>query len=469
MMDSFINDSFLYGLILGTVVASLCFIVWIMRGVSKRAQMESRLEHLTSELAQTKQALEDKSDQLSELSAIRARLESDLRHEQEQFQRELKTVEKAKEELVNVFKAIGKDALQDNTKSFLDFAKQTMEKSTVESAKELEKKQQAIEAALKPVSSSLEKMDEKINLLEKERKGAYEGMRQYLEKMTDDQDKLRRETNNLVQALRSPTSKGRWGEIHLRNTVKMAGMIEHVDFVEQDSYREDGNLKKPDMIVRMPGGQKIIVDAKAPIDAYYDSLREDLSPQEREDAMISLSKRVREHIKGLSSKSYWDQFESPEFVVMFLPNEGCFSAAVEKDPSLLEYGIEQKVIPASPTTLVALLRAVAYGWQQERIAENAREIADLGSELYNRLAVFGEHLQKMGKNLGSALDSYNSAIGSLEGKVLPAARKFEALHVTSKKKEMPELKPLDHTARLVTAPELLSHEAESEDEKSKKA
>lgn len=468
MVDSFLNMHFYMGFLAGFVVVGLACVFWILKRLNAHAQMASKVEHLTVELSETKQALEDKSDQLSELSAIRARLESDLRHEQEQFARELKTVEKAKEELVNVFKAIGKDALQDNTKSFLDFAKQTLEKSTVESAKELEKKQQAIEAALKPVSSSLEKMDEKINLLEKERKGAYEGMRQYLEKMTDDQERLRRETNNLVQALRSPTSKGRWGEIHLRNTVKMAGMIEHVDFVEQDSFRDEGTLKKPDMIVRMPGGQKIIVDAKAPIDAYYDSLRDDVSPEKRDEAMASLAKRVKDHIKGLSSKSYWDQFESPEFVVMFLPNEGCFSAAVEKDPTLLEYGIEHKVIPASPTTLVALLRAVAYGWQQEKITENAREIADLGSELYNRLAVFGDHLQKMGKNLNNALGSYNSAIGSLEGSVLPAARKFETLHVTSKKKELPELKPLEQTTRMVTAPELLGSEPETEG-KSKKA
>lgn len=468
MLDSFLDIRFYLGLLMGLLLAGLCFVFWIIKKMNAHTHMRSQLDHVSQELSKTQFNLDEKTDQLMELQSVRARLESDLRHEQEQFERQLKTVEKAKEELVNVFKAIGKDALQDNTKSFLDFAKQTLEKSTTESAKELEKKQQAIEAALKPVSSSLEKMDEKINLLEKERKGAYEGMRQYLEKMTDDQERLRRETTNLVQALRSPTSKGRWGEIHLRNTVKMAGMVEHVDFVEQDSFRDEGALKKPDMIVRMPGGQKIIVDAKAPIDAYYDSLRDDVSAEKREEAMASLAKRVKDHIKGLSSKSYWDQFESPEFVVMFLPNEGCFSAAVEKDPTLIEYGIEHKVIPASPTTLVALLRAVAYGWQQEKIAENAREIADLGSELYNRLAVFGEHLQKMGRNLGGALDSYNKAIGSLEGNVLPAARKFETLHVTSKKKEMPELKPLEQTTRLVTAPELLSNEDEHE-EKSKKA
>lgn len=446
----------------------LAIVIWVMRGRNSDTHLreelirkQARIEALEEQTTEQKERLSDQEDRLAEMASYRAKLESDLSHERKRVEEQLETVEKAKSDLSNMFKAIGQEALQANNKAFLDLAKENLEKMNNQSSETLEAKKKAIETLLKPVSESLTKMDEKINHLEKAREGAYKGLEQHLSHMAEDQVKLRRETAQLVQALRAPATKGRWGEMHLRNTVKMAGMLEYVDFIEQDSFRDDGKLKKPDMIIKMPGGQKIIVDAKTPIDAYYDALNEDLSVDQRAEHMASLARRIKEHIRGLSSKSYWDQFESPEFVVMFLPNEGCFSAAVDKDPSLLEYGIEQKVIPASPTTLIALLRAVAYGWQQEKIAENAREISDLGAELYKRLSAFGGHLQKMRRGLVSALDGYNSAVGSLDRSVLPAARKFQDLHVTAKQGDMPELEAIDQTPRLANAAEL---ESAQEDE-----
>lgn len=428
----------------------------------------SNLEFSEKMILELKEELSAKDDLITELQAVRARLETSLHHERDMIEKNLKTIEAAKQDLSNMFKALSQEALQTNNKAFLDLAKENLEKMHIQSREDLEKKEKAIEQLVKPVSESLSKIDQKINHLEKERVGAYEQLKEHLSHMAADQVKLRGETSQLVRALRAPTTKGRWGEIHLKNTVKMAGMVEHVDFVEQDSFKDEGKLKRPDMVVHMPGGQKIIVDAKAPVDAYYDLLADNITPEKRDEGHARLARLVRDHVKGLASKSYWDQFESPEFVIMFLPNEGFFSAAVEKDPGLLEFSIEQKVIPASPTTLVALLRAVAYGWQQEKLAENAREISDLGAQLYERLATFGEHLQKMGGGLNNALGAYNKAIGSLEGSVLPAARKFKDLHVTTKKKEIPNLAPIETMTRGLNAPELLVSDDDVADSKKKK-
>ncbi|MBK66533.1 MAG: DNA recombination protein RmuC [Rickettsiales bacterium] len=455
---SIFTAEFFYGLGLGALIFGGG--VYLLTGRKSDGALrddiirkDTKIETLDEQLRIYKHDMALRDEKLESLTAQQAKLQADLENEKKKVESQLETVEKAKQELSNMFKAVGQEALQANNKAFLDLAKENLEKMNVKSSETLESKKKAIEEILKPVSSSLEKMDEKITLLEKARHGAYEGLKQHLSHMAEDQVKLRRETAQLVQALRSPSTKGRWGEIHLRNTVKMAGMMDHVDFVEQDSFRDEGQLKKPDMIIKMPGGQKVIVDAKAPIDAYYDCLEDDISAIEREERMTRLARLVRDHIKGLSSKAYWDQFESPEFVIMFLPNEGVFSAAVEKDPGLLEYGVEQKVIPASPTTLIALLRAVAYGWQQEKIAENAREISDLGAELYKRLSSFGGHLQSLGRGLNTALNNYNKAIGSLERSVLPTARKFQDLHVMSKPTDLPDLEQIDQQTRLLNAPE----------------
>lgn len=421
----------------------------------ERAIQITKSEYLKKQNEELHESLIEKDKIIQDLHRQNTMLETTLKVEKESIEKQIVTLEKAKEEMSFIFKAAGQEALQANNKTFLDLAKENLEKMQLQANENLEKKEKAIETLIKPVSESLDKMDKKINELEKERQGAYERLTQHLGTMAEDQQKLRSETSHLVQALRSPSSKGRWGEMHLRNTVEIAGLVNHVDFIEQDSFNDDGKIKRPDMIVRMPGGQKIIVDAKAPIDAYYDALNQNLDGAAREHELARLSRLVREHIKILASKNYWDQFESPEFVVMFLPSEGILSAAMEKDTSLLQYAIEQKVIPATPTTLIALLRAIGYGWQQEKIAENAREIADLGSELYRRLATFGEHLQSVGRGLGGALNSYNKAVGSLEGSVLPSARRFNELHVATKAKEIPVLTALDQHPRDVSAPELL--------------
>ncbi|HEU4990612.1 MAG TPA: DNA recombination protein RmuC, partial [Gemmatimonadaceae bacterium] len=313
---------------------------------------------------------------------------------------------------------------------------------------DLDKRQLAIDQLVAPVKASLEKVDEKIHALEKARLEAYGEIRQQFTHMAQVQEQLRNETSNLVKALRQPHVRGRWGEVQLRRVVEMAGMLEHVDFVEQETAQNDeGQRLRPDLIVRLPGDRQIVVDSKAPISAYLDAHEaegEDLRKAKiREHAQL-----VRSHLQALSRKNYWEQFEpTPEFVVMFIPGEAFCSAALESDPELLDAAFGQNVIIASPASLMALLKAAAYGWRQESIQENARAISQLGQELHARLGAMAQHLEKLGRNLQSASDSYNAAIGSLESRVLVSARKFKELGATSKDAEIVELRAVEGGVR----------------------
>lgn len=354
-----------------------------------------------------------------------------------------------KEQLSTTLKVISSEALKSNNESFLQLARENFEKTQITSRSELDKKHLAFEALIQPIHVAMTRFDEKIALLEKSRIGAYEGITQQIKFLMDSQQHLRQETSNLVKALRTPHVRGRWGEIQLKRVVELAGMTSYCDFFEQQSQsaQDEGRLR-PDMIVRLPGGKNIVVDAKAPLVSYLEAIE---APTEtvKLEKLKSHAQIIRNHIIQLSRKSYWDQFsESPEFVLLFLPGEMFFSAALEQDPSLIEYGVEQRVIVATPTTLISLLRAAAFGWKQEKIAENAQKIALLGKEMHKRVGDLSQHLGRVGKNLGQAVESYNQVLGTFETRVLVTARKFKELEgLSSAETELPELPTIDSSPR----------------------
>lgn len=307
-----------------------------------------------------------------------------------------------------------------------------------------------------PIQDALARMDAQLQRLERDRQQARGALEEQLRTLVAGQDRLRTETGALVSALRQPHTRGRWGELQLRRVIELAGMTAHCDFVEQASIATDDGLLRPDLVVQLPGGKQVIVDAKAPLNAFLDAY-EARDETTRTQQLAAHARLLREHVRRLSAKAYWDQFDTaPDFVFLFLPGEHFYSAALEADPSLLEEGARQSVLIATPTTLIALLRAVAYGWQQERVAEDARAVAQLGRELHRRLETFTDHLQKVGTRLRSAVGAYNDAVGSFEHRVLPGARRLAEHGVVSSERELAALERVDPTVRDLAEREIAS-------------
>lgn len=356
------------------------------------------------------------------------------------------------------FKVSAQEAIKGAHESFLQLARENFKQSQSEGNHDLEKRQKAISELVDPIGKTLKEMELKIETLGK----AGTGLETQLRTFSDIQNRLRDETSNLVRALRNPGQGGRWGEMHLQRTLESMGMVEGTHYERQVYSNHEGEAQKPDFVLSMPSGLHIVIDVKSPMDPYLEANATDANDEMKRISLERLQKALRGHLTELSRKEYWQRFNSPDFVVMYLPSEGLFSTAVSLDPTLLEDAAAKKIIIASPTTLMGLVRVAHYGWQQKNIAEEAQKIARLGAELYNRVAVFGEHMQKLGNTLNSAVGNYNKAVGSLESKVLPGAKKFKDLHVQVGAKEIPELPPLEETARLLSAPELVSFD-EDED------
>jgi DNA recombination protein RmuC len=386
------------------------------------------------------------------------KLETTLQQERKQTEEKLAVLGEAQQKLSDAFKALAADALKTNNQSFLELAKATLEKFQESAKGDLDKRQQAIGELVKPVKESLEKVDEKIRELEKTREGAYQGLREQVSSLLDSQKELHTETANLVKALRRPEVRGRWGEIQLRRTVELAGMLDHCDFFEQQSIETDEGRLRPDLLVQVPGNLHIVVDSKAPLDALLDAM-EAPDEQTRAEKLADHVRQVRAHISALGKKAYPEQKEyapALDLVVLFLPGEVFFRAAVEGDPKLIEFALKAKVILASPTTLISLLRAVACGWRQEALAENAKEISDLGKELHKRLADMSKHIIQLGKSLDSAFHAYNRFLASLQSRVLVSARKFQELGATGSGEEIGQVSQVETSPRMLQSPELLS-------------
>src|SRR6187549_3273402 len=376
----------------------------------------------------------------------RAVLQTRLEEERKANQEKLSLLNNAEGKLADAFKALSADALRSNNQSFLDLAKQNLEAFQQNAKGELERRQSAIGDMIKPLKESLEKVDGKIGELEKTRAGAYSELREQVKVLAQSHLQLQSETGNLVKALRAPHVRGRWGEIQLRRVVELAGMLQYCDFVEQETVATEDSRIRPDLIVRLPGNRTIVVDSKVPFDAFYESIST-TDEEIRAARLKDHARLVRTHVTMLSRKSYWESVQpTPEFVLLFLPGETFYSAALENDPKLIEDGISQRVIIATPTTLIALLKAVSYGWRQEQMADNAQEVSNLARTLYDRLRVFTSHFDDIGRNLDRALDAYNKGVRSLETRVLVTARRFKERGAIPGE-EIETLEPIDKATR----------------------
>ena len=366
----------------------------------------------------------------------------------------LQETENLKQQFSEQFAHISSQVLERNSRQFLQLAEQNLKQYQEGAKQELSKREQAVENLVKPIRDQLEKTDQQLRQIEKERQEAYGSLAQHLRAMAETQSNLQAETANLVQALRRPEIRGQWGELTLRRVVELAGMVEHCDFDEQQTASGQNatgteSTSRPDLIVRMPEAREIVVDAKTPLDAYI-SATQSADPDERHRHMQRFARHVRDKVRELSAKAYWSQFErSPEFVVLFIPGEQFLGAALDINPELQEEALRQKVILATPNNLVALLKTIAFGWRQQAVAENAERIRQEGRTLYERLLTFTEHLGKVGKNLRTSVDNYNRAVGSLEHQLLPSARRFTEMGIQPRK-ELDELTPIDTTTRQVT-------------------
>lgn len=423
-------------------------------GQARQAARETR-EQLERELAASRQTLAAVDVERNALARERERLSVELEAERRAIPDKLAVLDTAEKRMREAFDAACQQALQTNNRTFLDLANARFSELQQVASRELDGKHKSIEVLLSPVRDGLDRVGETLRKLDIDRAETQGAIRAQLEAVAQHGERLAGETQLLARALRTPHVRGQWGEMQLRRVAELAGMLEHCDFVEQHTVETDNGNLRPDLIVHLPGRKLVVVDSKAPLAAFLDAqAAEDAAT--RDSLLDRHARHVRDHITRLADKSYGKRFaEAPDFVVMFLPGEAFFSEACRRDPSLIDYAVGVGVMPASPITLITLLKAIAFGWQQERLAENAEQLRDLGVELYDRVRVLAEHLGGLRKGLSAAVIAYNRTVGSLEERFLPTARKFKHLGIGADA-ETPTLRSIDRAPRLPSAPELLT-------------
>lgn len=370
---------------------------------------------------------------IGDLQTRNARLEAELEAAEQRREDLRQSFETARQELDRSFSALASEALEANSNQFLRLAQSILSQKLSEGQNEIERSENKVEAMLKPIRETLGKTEAEINAMERSRAQAFAALNEQIQRLSSDNATLQREAHNLVQALSRPGVRGRWGELTLKRAVELAGLSAHCDFTEQPALDGDGGRQRPDLLVHMPGNRALVVDAKTPLDAYLDAVAA-ADPEPRAAAFKRHAQHLRSRVTELSSKQYWASVEqSPEFAVLFLPGDPFLAAALEHEPGLLEYALERQVLLATPSTLIALLRTVEYGWQQAQLTEHALEIRDLGAELSHRLGTMTEHLARLGKALDQSTDAFNKTVGSLERQVMPSARRFQELGIRARK------------------------------------
>jgi len=419
----------------------------------KTRAAESLAGELRSQSAELQSRLDASEQQARNEAGLRVAAETRLAEAQTNLEDQKRLLEEARVKLTDAFQALSAQALKSNNQAFIQLARSTFETIQTQAKGDLETREQAIKGLVNPLIETLKRYETQIQEMEKNRQNAYGSLEEQLRNLANVNQQLQKETGTLANTLKGgPAVRGRWGEMTLRRVAELAGMSEHCDFTEQESFESDNGRQRPDMIVHLPNGRDIAVDAKAPLQAFLDAAAA-TTEEERAARLARHAQLVRERMKELSAKAYWDQFDpAPEIVVLFLPGESFFSAALEQDRTLLEDGMQKHVVIATPTTLIALLRAVAFGWRQEKIEQNAREISALGKELYDRVRTFLGYFENVGATLRRATENYNRAVGSLESRVLPSVRKFKELGAATGN-PIPEIDPVDETTRELNAPE----------------
>jgi DNA recombination protein RmuC len=428
--------------------------------LEKRASgTEARIEELRQQIQQRDSEINQIRGELGTEKQSKVEALTRLEESQKGLEEQKALLETMKTEMTDTFNALSSAALKSSSEDFLRLASEHLGKVVAETKGKLGEHQVAINGLIKPLHEALKRYEEQVRLIEESRHKAYGSLEEQLRSLASTHEQLQKETSNLVSALKKPQVRGRWGEITLRRVAELSGMSAHCDFTEQISVETESGRLRPDMVVHLPMEREIVVDAKVSLDAYLDATSA-LTDDERKAKMEKHAQQVRTHMNRLSSKEYWIQFkQSPEFVVLFIPGESFLSSALDVDSALIEDGIQKRVIIATPTTFVALLRAIAYGWRQEQITKNAQEISTLGKELYERIYTLVKHFVDIGSAIGKAMDSYNKVVGSMELRVLPSVRKFKELGVTSAD-EIPILEQINRTPRSVNFLESGSHEGE---------